>query len=103
MTAQSSPLNAESQNLPLMPNLGVGSSSLPLADYHPSAFDVMYYGPLQFGTPAQRLTVEIDTGSAELWVASNCGACNDPQYEPLQSKTYTNLQDRFYVTYVSIY
>lgn len=45
------------------------SAPVPLIDYMSGNMDVLYYGPIQMGTGNQRLTVDIDTGSADLWVS----------------------------------
>lgn len=45
------------------------SAQVPLIDYMSGNMDVLYYGPIQLGTGNQRLTVDIDTGSADLWVS----------------------------------
>lgn len=41
---------------------------LPLTDEISGNLDVEYYGPLLMGTTNQRMTVDVDTGSADLWV-----------------------------------
>ena len=42
--------------------------NVPLTDYVHANMDYLYYANLQIGTPPQALTVDIDTGSADLWV-----------------------------------
>lgn len=41
---------------------------MPLTDFVVHNWDVMYYGPMKFGFPPQELQMDIDTGSADLWV-----------------------------------
>ncbi|KAI1326664.1 aspartic peptidase domain-containing protein [Xylariaceae sp. FL0255] len=63
--------------------------------------DVAYYAKLDFGTPAQPIYVQIDTGSFELWVNPDCAALSDTtdesfcnntgHYESSQSTTFATL------------
>lgn len=81
-------------------DLGMGTGIEPLQDFAPGNVDLLYYGPVDIGTPAQGLTIDIDTGSADLWVPVNCTSCNGRSFDPAQSSTYTNTNQPFSITYV---
>ncbi|TFY72126.1 hypothetical protein EVG20_g882 [Dentipellis fragilis] len=88
---------------PLLPSVGAGTGTArhPLRDFVSGTLDLLYYGPISMGTPAQTLTVDIDTGSADLWVPVNCRNCNGHQFDPARSSTYRNNNQGFAVTYGS--
>lgn len=73
----------------------------PLTDNFSGNFDILYYGPLQLGTAGQRMTVDVDTGSADLWVPVDCTNCPHPGYNAQGSSSYRNTNMPFEVTYVS--
>lgn len=77
------------------------ASSLPLTDYISGTMDVLYYGPLNIGTTSQTLTVDFDTGSADLWLPVNCGNCQAQQFDASKSITYSNTGQSFDVQYGS--
>ena len=62
--------------------------------------DVSYYGPLQFGTPGQELTVSVDTGSADLWIPTTCPSCSNGQFASAGSSTFQNSKRKVSLVYV---
>lgn len=85
---------------PLIPVVPVTQSAImPLTDYISDGLDVLYYGPLGFGSPPQILTVDIDTGSADLWIPVNCGNCEKEQFDETESSTFVAQGDEFSIAY----
>ncbi|KAI0066077.1 acid protease [Artomyces pyxidatus] len=88
----------------LLPTFGaqtIDMGTQALIDNYDSKGDYLYYGPANFGTPAQTLTVDVDTGSANLWIPTNCAGCRGHQFQASHSSTYSNSGRRFYLTYGS--
>jgi len=66
--------------------------------------DSSYFGSLAIGTPAQAYSVILDTGSADLWIASSsCSVgCNGiGKFNETSSTSYKNLSTPFDITYGS--
>ncbi|CAO3619087.1 unnamed protein product [Cunninghamella blakesleeana] len=64
------------------------TGSVPVTDH---LYDVEYFGEVSVGTPAQKLKLNFDTGSSDLWFASTlCSSCGTVQtkYDPKKSSTY---------------
>ncbi|KAK0461348.1 aspartic peptidase domain-containing protein, partial [Desarmillaria tabescens] len=72
-----------------------------LTDFIDGALDVLYYSSINIGTPFQTLTVDIDTGSADLWFPANCPSCFRDQFVPEKSSSYINKRRKFSVVYGS--
>lgn len=70
---------------------------VPLTDFIVGNWDVMYYGPLKFGFPPQEIQVDVDTGSADLWVCFglltglSAGASFSPNRSQLAAQIVTHL------------
>ncbi|KZO97330.1 aspartic protease [Calocera viscosa TUFC12733] len=81
------------------------SGSVQLVDYIQDGLDLEYYGDVSIGTPPQQLTVDFDTGSADLWVPTICGNCQTglPQsyFHAEKSSTYNQTMKPFEITYGS--
>jgi hypothetical protein len=77
------------------------ASSLGLTDYISGSMDVLYYGPINIGTPSQEITVDFDTGSADLWLPVNCQNCQSKQFQASKSPTYKSTGQKFSVEYGS--
>ena len=92
--------NDETPNIIGMPPMAPGTVQMPLTDYISGAMDVLYYGPLDFGSPPQSMTVDIDTGSADLWVPAGCQGCANDQFSSRHSTTYRGSTTRCAITYV---
>ncbi|KAI2642489.1 aspartic peptidase domain-containing protein [Xylaria nigripes] len=80
-------------------------TSVPLA----KRSDIAYYARLNIGTPAQSVSVQLDTGSFELWVNPDCSNLqNFPDldfceagghYDPSSSSSVVKLPDEKNLTY----
>lgn len=68
-------------------------------------FDASYSAPIQVGTPSQTFEVFVDTGSADLWIASN--QCTSATCEGITtldtatSSSFKDLNQPFNITYGS--
>jgi hypothetical protein len=53
------------------------SPAVPMRSWVQGRMDVLYYGDVRLGDPEQVLSVDFDTGSADLWVSSATSADED--------------------------
>ena len=92
-----SPLGADTQ---FRSAAAARTVKLPLQDDVSGTLDLLYYGPFGFGTPSQVLSVDVDTGSADLWVPLNCRNCHGRQFSSSRSSTFRSSNRGFSVAYV---
>ncbi|TFY62116.1 hypothetical protein EVJ58_g4075 [Rhodofomes roseus] len=77
-----------------------GTAQMPLTDDVAGGMDILYYGNLEFGSHGQGLTVDVDTGSADLWVpVTGCRTCGGDPFRSYDSTSYRNFGQRFSVSY----
>lgn len=78
-------------NLPIKDKRATGSAAAT-----PEEYDVEYLTPVQIGTPPQTLNLDLDTGSADLWVYSSATPPSDVNgqevYNPSKSNTSSKVQ-----------
>lgn len=80
-----------------------GSARVPVTDFVQNGLDILYYAHLEIGTPPQAFTVDIDTGSSDIFVPSNCAGdqCgNHKQFNSRASTTYVDRGQKIQLTYV---
>ncbi|GJJ70347.1 hypothetical protein EMPS_02696 [Entomortierella parvispora] len=87
--AQIAKLNARYPGLNINKATTVKSGKVPVTDVHP---DLEYYGTVSVGTPAQKVKLDFDTGSSDIWFPSstcNTSACKKhTRFNASKSKTY---------------
>lgn len=93
-------LNTTIDFIPSIPVALPLRNAMPLTDEYDHNMDVLYYGSITVGTPAQTLTVQLDTGSADLWLPTNCVECRT-NFKPSESQTYKSANEPFEESYVN--
>ncbi|KAI0355595.1 acid protease [Trametes cingulata] len=78
---------------------GPGTAQMPLTDYISGSLDVLYYGPMNFGAKPMALQIDVDTGSADLWVPVDCKGCQNTGYDTSTSPTYAASKQKCKITY----
>jgi cathepsin D len=66
--------------------------------------DSSYFASMSIGTPPQRFNIILDTGSADLWLASTqCTTCSSgtPLYDPTRSSSFTGTSNTVAIHYGS--
>ncbi|KAG8715863.1 hypothetical protein FRC09_016226 [Ceratobasidium sp. 395] len=77
------------------------SAHMKVMDYIVGGLDVLYYGGLGFGSPSQEIMLDVDTGSADLWVPTKCSSCDTKQFDSDKSMTFKDTGKPFKVNYGS--
>ena len=76
------------------------SNVMPLSDHIDRKSDFLHYGEVRIGTPAEGVTIRVDTGSADLLVPADCPTCAGTQFEPKHSRTHQSGEGTFEEHYV---
>lgn len=91
---------SDSDSGPRVSHVTAPFAKQPTTDFMSGRLDVLYYGGLNIGTPPQVMNVDIDTGSADLWISSDCPECFSNQYDSSASSTFRDPDEEFSIAYV---
>ncbi|KAI0645583.1 aspartic peptidase domain-containing protein [Trametes meyenii] len=78
---------------------GPRTAQMSLKDDISGELDVLYYGPMDFGDSKMTMDIDIDTGSADLWVPVDCRGCQNPSYVPSAKSSYVGSKQKCKVVY----
>ena len=84
-------------------NGGADGIVLPLDMLLTSTYEAVYTVPISVGTPPQTLSIQVDTGSSDLWIAaSSCSSqpCKQTNGEVYNPSAATQTGKSFTITYV---
>ncbi|GMM38490.1 hypothetical protein DASC09_058290 [Saccharomycopsis crataegensis] len=59
----------------------------------------MYIAEIELGTPVQKVRVDVDTGSSDLWVPGAGTSSSYGTYDNSKSSTYSKVKDGFSISY----
>lgn len=59
----------------------------------------LYLAEMEIGTPGQKIKIDVDTGSSDLWVPAYNTTSNSGTFDARKSSTYKKLQDGFKIGY----
>ena len=94
------PVNTSSKSIPSVSHVSVPFSKQPLDNFVSGGLNILYDGLISIGSPTQSLPIDVDTGSADLWLASDCPDCLVDEYDPNASSTYSDQNEDFSIAYV---
>ncbi|KAI0820010.1 acid protease [Trametes gibbosa] len=80
-------------------NNAPGTARMPLTDFMSGMLDVLYYGPMSFGSKQALMQIDVDTGSADLWVPMHCRGCRNPGYNERGSTSFNGTTEGCTITY----
>lgn len=69
--------------------------------------NLLYLVDVSVGTPPQKLKLQLDTGSSDIWlpysgldICSKYDLCTDGSFDPDKSSSFSDINDQFQIAYV---